>query len=129
MTLSCYCGDGDYDWYYSAPEDRDGPAYAPLDTKRSRRCCSCKQRIAVGDLAVRFERFRYAEYPSVEANIYGEGGEVPMPDWFMCERCGDLYYSLTELGFCINLGADSMPALVEEYADMRRAAAIRALGE
>ena len=113
MSLSCYC-DGDYEWYYTPTEN-----YAPLATKRSRKCCSCRGRIAVGDLAVRFERFTYASEDSVRARIYGEGSEIPLPSWFMCERCGDLYYSLDELGFCVDLGGD-MRRLVREYAEMRR---------
>lgn len=114
MSLSCYCGD-DYDWYYM-PADN----YAPLKTKRSRKCCSCGERINVGDLAMRFERFRYAGYGTVEANIYGEGGEVWMVPRYMCERCADLYWSLEELGYCINLG-DDIRELVREYAEMNAA--------
>ena len=34
----------------------------------------------------------------------------------MCETCSDLYFSLLELGFCINLG-DDMSELVKDYAE------------
>lgn len=74
----------------------------------------------MGDLSIPFARWKFAEWYTIEAKIYGEGNEVPMPTWFMCERCGDLYYSLTELGFCISLGSDDMRDLVREYAEMRR---------
>lgn len=116
MSLSCYCDNNDAEWYFMDPDDT--APYAPLATKRSRKCCSCGERIAVGDLSVRFTRFRYAGWDTIEAKIYGEGGEVSLPSWYMCERCGDLYYSLTELGFCVSLGVDDMRELVREYAGM-----------
>ena len=131
MGLSCFCDNDYYEWYFTDPADvANAPVYGPLSTKRCRRCCSCKERIAVGDTSVRFERFRYAEWGTFEGRIYGEGNEVPMTPWFMCERCADLYYSLTELGFCVSIG-ESMLSLAREYAEMRadykRAAAIREL--
>lgn len=114
MSLSCHC-DGDYEWYYT-PAD----TYAPLATKRSRKCCSCGNRINVGDISVMFQRFYYAEWGTVAAKIHGEGSEVYMAPHYMCERCGDLYYSLDELGFCININ-DDMRDLVREYAEMSAA--------
>lgn len=118
MSLSCYCDNDDAEWYFHEPDLAH--AYTPLATKRSRKCCSCKARIAVGDLSVRFTRLKYAEWGTVEARIYGEGCEVDLVPWFMCERCGDLYYSLTDLGFCVSLGVDDMRDLVAEYAEMKR---------
>lgn len=109
--LSCYCGD-DGDWWYIESDD-----YAPLATKRSRKCCSCKQRIDVGDLTLRLDCFRYAEH-AVEINIYGDGGEVPMASRYLCERCADLHLSLTELGYCINCNDDRVD-LVRQYAEMK----------
>lgn len=51
-----------------------------------------------------------------------------MAPWFMCEECGDLFWSLNELGFCIYLGRDSMRDLAREYAEMtnERLASLRA---
>jgi hypothetical protein len=60
--------------------------------------------------------FYFAAYPSIKEKIYGEGNEVPMTPKWMCERCGDLYFSLTELGFCVSLD-DDMRELVKEYAE------------
>lgn len=111
MTLSCSCSD-DYDWYYTPPDD-----YSVLGTKRCRKCMSCKDRIPVGATVLRMTCFYYASYPSIKEKIYGEGAEVPLPDKYLCERCGDLYLSLSELGFCINLG-DDMRDLVKEYAEV-----------
>jgi hypothetical protein len=50
----------------------------------------------------------------VEASIFGDDALVPLADWWMCERCADLFYSLIELGFCVMLG-DDMRDLVKEY--------------
>ena len=112
MSLSCECDyDGDFDWYYDYPDD-----YAPLSTKRSRKCCSCKERIAVGDLSMRFTRWKNPAYDSIAEKIYGENGEMPIAAWFMCERCGDLYLSLVELGFCVT-PEDDMRGLVRDYAE------------
>ena len=107
MGLTCYCGD-DYDWYYTGPED-----FSTLATKRARRCCSCKAKIPVGGECARFERFRCAEN-DIEERIWGDS--VQLADRFMCEACAGLYFSLEELGFCINLG-DNMRELVRDYAD------------
>ena len=40
-----------------------------------------------------------------------------MTKWYACEECSDMYFNLTELGFCINL-PDNFRKLVREYADM-----------
>lgn len=117
MSLSCECDTDDCAWYYS-PRD-----YEPLATKRARKCCSCKARIAVGDLALPFTRWKTPEYDTIDERIYGEGGEVPLAEWYMCERCGDLYLSITELGYCIDLGRDDMREIVKEYAEMAAHAA------
>ena len=116
MTLSCTCDYDDYDgdgWFYYGPED-----YTTLQTKRSRKCCSCSTKINVGDIVTKFTRARNLNYGSIEEKIYGEGGEIYLADWFMCEECSDLYFSLKELGFCISLGYDSMQDLLKEYQDV-----------
>lgn len=110
MGLTCECGDFDSDWYWQDVSD-----YKPLNTKRSRKCCSCGDKIRPGDTCISFDRYRA---PSERANYIEEriyGDEVPLPDWFMCERCADLFNSLSELGFCIGLGQD-MRELAREYA-------------
>ena len=41
MSLSCSCGDDDgCAWYFAGPSD-----FSKLETKRSRRCCSCGAKI------------------------------------------------------------------------------------
>jgi hypothetical protein len=113
MTLSCSCGYDDYGdaaWTYIPPED-----FSMLATNRAKRCCSCKALIKPGETVLKFDRFRYPN-TDIEEKIYGEGGEVPLADWYMCEECGDLYYSLDALGFCISLGEDNMKKVVKDYA-------------
>lgn len=121
MSLSCSCPDFDGDgWWYETPEE-----YAPLATKRARKCCSCKSRIEVGDLSMKFIRFCNPCDDSVSYRIHGY--EMQLASWFMCEGCADQYLNLTELGFCITLGADNMMDLIREYAAMNRRALDEAL--
>ena len=115
MSLSCECGDAEERWYYG-PSD-----YSKLATKYSRKCCSCKEKISVGDICVEFLRARRTN-SDVEERIYGD--EIRTAPWYMCERCGDLYFSLEELGFCIDI-SDSMLDLVKEYAEMQKAPKIQ----
>ena len=114
MSLSCSCSEWDGDgWWYETPEE-----YAPLATKRARKCCSCEARIAVGDLSMRFPRFCNTDEDSVSYRINGD--TMQLATWYMCEGCADQYLNLTALGFCITLGADNMMDLIREYADMNR---------
>jgi hypothetical protein len=112
MPLTCECyydGSEGFDWYFERPED-----YSTLKTKRRKRCCSCKNLIDTGTVCLEFTRYRHPGYDSIEERIYGEGAEVPLASWFVCEKCADIYFSLEELGFCIDLG-ESMQSLLEEY--------------
>lgn len=108
MSLSCECGD-DGDWWYFQPED-----YSMLETKRWRKCCSCKALIRPGDLCLKFKCERHPQY-EIEERIYGD--EVPMPAKFMCESCADQYFNLDALGFCIQL-TDNMMDLLREYREV-----------
>lgn len=111
VSLTCFCSDGDYDWWHYPPED-----YSTLSTKRGRRCCSCKAWIKPGATVGRFERWRNPT-SDVEIRIYAD--EVPLPDKFMCEPCLDQYFNLTELGFCIDdIGGESMDSLRREYIEV-----------
>ena len=111
MSLSCEC-DYDYDgdgWFFYKPSD-----YSTLKTKRARRCCSCGEPIAVGNTVVKFDRARRPRN-DIEERIYGECSDIVLASWFMCEGCGDHYFNLAELGYCITLPANT-PAMVKEYA-------------
>ncbi len=110
MSLFCdsgYEGD-DVAWWWYKPKDE-----APLATKRSRKCCSCGERIAVGSVARKIRRFRSPTEFEETRGLYGD--EVPMPDWYLCETCGDIADSLAEVGFCYTLGDESLKEQIEEY--------------
>ena len=109
MGLACEC-DIDCDWYYHAPKD-----FTELATSKRQRCCSCRNLIDVGAISVTFASWRNPR-DEIEERIYGECGEVPMANKYMCESCGDIYFNLTALDFCVNLG-DSMKHLMSEYRE------------
>ncbi len=111
MSIYCSSGgdwDGDGDWYLYAPKDE-----APLATKRSRKCCSCKTKIKVGDIARQVERARPpTEWEEDRGIAYDE---VFLAPWYLCETCGDLVESLTEIGYCYHLGVESIAYQIKEY--------------
>lgn len=117
--LSCDCDYGDDpSWWYD-----DQREVSPLSTKRGRRCVSCKAWIKVGDDCKPFPRWRNPGYDTIEAKIFGDGGEVPMATWYLCDRCAGLYESLDGLGFCDLLGQNLIEAC-REYAQMQRDAGV-----
>jgi hypothetical protein len=112
--LTCDC---DYD-----PEPGDTVWWAPADFSvyagsRRVRCCSCGCMVSPGETCAEFHRFKIA-CSVVEEKIYGESGEIPRASHYMCERCAGLYFSLSDLGFCVGV-SDDMRALVKEYAQMQ----------
>lgn len=110
MSLSCSCewdGDG---WFYTPASD-----FEPLNRKRSRKCCSCGGKIAVGDDSVKFRRFR-GPNSDIEERICGD--EIEIATYFMCEECGGLYFSLVELGYCVQLSdGENMRDLVKQRGE------------
>ncbi len=117
MSLSCDSGDdGDYGdsdrwWYNPLPE-------SPLDTRRSRKCISCADKIKVGDIARKVCRYRNATEFEQDRGIAND--EVPMSNWYLCEKCGDLASSLEELEFCYSLGDESLQSQIAEYRQMEK---------
>ena len=114
MGLSCECPCGDeYDavWYYNEPGD-----YSKLPKGRRKRCCSCRTLINIGANVTKFSRWRESKPDSIEEEILGEGAVIKLANWYQCEKCSDLYFSLEELGFCIEPG-DDMRDLIKEYAE------------
>lgn len=110
MTLSCSCGDpGNYDWLYYPGND-----FSTLQTKRRRRCCSCKNALSPGDTVLVFDRVRSPAY-EIEERIYGD--EVPLATWYMCEPCGEIYLNLEDAGFCLNI-EDNMRDNLREYHEL-----------
>jgi len=116
MSLFCET-DGDYgdpDWWWYQPADE-----APLATKRSRKCCSCGQKVGVGETARKVRRYRQAtEWEETR----GLGDEVQLADWYLCEACGDLADSIAELGFCFHLGGgERLKQQIDEYRETEAA--------
>ena len=112
MSLSCDCS---YE-----PEPGDTIWYAPRDfavfagRARRTRCVSCGEKIAPSALVAVFARAKIPE-SDVEVRIHGEDGEIPRATWYMCEECAGLYFSLADLGYCIDI-SENMHDLVREYA-------------
>ena len=112
MSLSCdYDGDGDYEWYWYSDDDE-----RPLATKRSRKCCSCGGRIAVGALSRRLFCSRPPNN-DIEERIYCD--EVPMASRYFCETCSGLSYSLDELGFCYSI-EEPLSEQIKEFREVEK---------
>ncbi|MFA7287426.1 MAG: hypothetical protein WC055_00955 [Melioribacteraceae bacterium] len=127
MSLSCYCAEWEGDgWFYILAEKVLTEGYGnvppemeyffPLNTKKSRKCCSCGAKIKVNDLSLRFNRWRGPT--EFEEDKFGYT-EVKISPWFMCEKCGEIYLNLEALGFCINI-EENMSGLLEDYREMQK---------
>ena len=110
MGISCACELDDPDWYY---EVHDQPC--TLDTRRSRKCVSCRVRIAVGDTAYRIIRYR-SPSRDIEERIYGN--EVPMSTWYFCPGCAAIYHALAKVNACVDLGKDDLRDALQEFNEM-----------
>lgn len=117
MGLTCHCPDDGMSWWYYGEGSGE---VSPLNTKRARRCSSCRQKIAVGDDCMRFSCFR-SPNDEIEERIHGE--EVRIAPKFLCDRCAGLYESLSSLGFCLDI-TESMVDLCKQYAEMQREAGV-----
>ncbi len=95
--LVCGCDD-ESDVYYEQSDCLES-----LATARARRCCSCGERIAVGDLCLRHRKYRITTPHSVEEAIHGEWR---LADRYMCERCAGLWWALEERGYCVPIEFD-----------------------
>ena len=83
--LSCDCGWGDHDWYYSI-EEEPRIAVTPF---RCYGCCKPKPML---------EEVRLIEEITLDEDGEEEGTAILGR---LCSECSDLYDSLTELGFCL----------------------------
>lgn len=112
MGLSCKCDlePAPGSWISYQPDD-----FEPLRTKMRKRCESCNELIDIGALVLKFRVVKIPEY-EVEIDIYGEDGEVPRAPRYLCEKCGEIFFNLDELGFCIWVSQD-MRDLLREYQE------------
>lgn len=106
MSISCSCDSDDAEWYYTPKED-----FSILQTKRSRKCCSCGSKLSVGSEVLHFVRWKSPE-TYVEERIYGD--EVPLASWYMCETCGGLYMAVQDLGMCCDI-SENIAGQIKEY--------------
>lgn len=109
MSLSCSTNDdGDYDsWWTLADES------GVLNAKRSRKCYSCNEKIAIGDPCRAVFRYRLPDN-DIEERIHGD--EVPLSTKYLCETCTDLADSLFEQNFCFSLGDESLKQQIADYS-------------
>lgn len=126
MSLSCSCGEWDGDgWYYvvkskllcEVPFYVDGKAvwdqefFFPLATKRARKCKSCKELIKVGENCIEFTRHVSTEGDEISERIHGD--EMEIASWFHCEKCGEQYLNLEDLGYCVDISENMFDLLAE----------------
>lgn len=111
MPLECSCEEWDGDgigWW--KPEQ-----FSALKTKKRKRCKSCKKLISIGENVIEFERFHYPQH-DIEERIWGDGTEIPNASWFLCEHCGEIYFNLDDLDFCVSPD-ENMDELLKEYRE------------
>jgi hypothetical protein len=107
--LSCYCVEWDGDGVgWNVPNN-----FTNLNTKKGRRCQSCKTIIKPGNTCLEFERFRYPQ-SEIELKIYSEEEELPMASHYLCEHCGEIFINLDDMKFCIT-PYENMDELLKEY--------------
>lgn len=124
MSLSCHCGDFEAepgDMYWLKPRD-----YQLHKGKRRVRCRSCGDPIAPGDTCTIWPTYKVPK-TRVEIRIYGEDGGIKRAPFLHCERCADLFFSLNELGYCVDPHED-MRGLAKEYARLKKAERARQAG-
>jgi hypothetical protein len=114
MPLGCSC---DFDLEPGQLTCYPDDDFSRLNASKRKRCQSCKKLINIGDYVVRFNIAKIPEH-EVECNIYGEDGEVPKADRYLCEQCGEIYFNLQSIGFeCIWVGEDMMELLKDYHSD------------
>ena len=109
MGLSCSCGEWDGEpgtWAYFVPDN-----FHKFELPRRKRCSSCNALIDKGSDCLIFPRVRSA-YTEIEERIKGE--EIEMPALYMCEKCGEQYLNLSDIGYCI-APTENVMELLKEY--------------
>lgn len=110
LTCSCPEPRGDPgEWWYFPPDD-----FTMLQTKRGRRCSSCKNLIDKGMECLEFKRERFP-YTDIEEDICGE--EISMSSLYMCDKCGEIFMNLTDIGYCLS-PTDNMAENLYEYWEL-----------
>lgn len=108
--LSCRCDDitAARWWYYPPADFTTMPGL-----KRRKRCISCNTLINKGaEYCVEFKRYRYPA-SEIEEKIVGD--EIPIPSYWMCPSCGEIFLNLSAAGFCLDIVDMSMIEYMEQY--------------
>ena len=109
MSVYCSCDyelePGDIKWFNS--DD-----FKSLSSSRRQRCRSCGELINLGSDCVEFHRAKIPDH-DVECAIYGEDGEIQMASHFLCEECGGIWFSLYELGLCVDYDCNQRDNVAE----------------
>lgn len=122
MPLSCSC---DYDFHYEPDygswevdwqsTDLD---FVKLATKKRKRCVSCGCLIDIGSLVIKYKCLRYP-HNEVEEKITGcildDEPHLPKAPIYHCEKCGEIYLNLTEVGFECLYPTENMPDMLKEF--------------
>ena len=109
MGLSCSCSEWEGEpgtWGFDEPDD-----FTKLQSKRRKRCSSCKQFIDIGSDCLEFRRVRA---PETEEEGFKYDTEVPIRPLYMCSVCGEIYLNLTAAGYCLSID-DEMSECLAEY--------------
>lgn len=121
MPLTCSC---DYD-YEPEPGQREIDYNAeydfnPLQTSRAKRCISCKKLIFVGSECLEFPINRHP-HTETEAKSHGvdwggfEEPVIKMAPVYQCEKCGEIWLNLQNVGFECLSPWENMPQTLKDY--------------
>ncbi len=106
MSLACDCGDYDGSDGFYAPDNEEQPA--PADTK----CIGCCGEIKKGDEILIFRSYEW-EYEEDDKDA--DPVEIEKTRHYTCEKCTGIYWSLTDLGFCLGLDMGFITEALREY--------------
>lgn len=98
MSLSCSCDfdASNFEWWWENHSE-----FQSMKGKRRKRCCSCNELIDISADSVEFYAYRHPYNEKEECTL---GYEIPIESKYMCEECGGLYFSLSELGYgCLDI--------------------------
>lgn len=113
MSLNCSCPDwdGESGWAFIDPDD-----FSTLQAHKAKRCKSCKVLIPKGAVCLEFRRLRYPTDFEIDKGIHREDDEIDLALYYHCEKCGDQFFNLSALGFCVDI-TDNVFNLLNEYRE------------
>lgn len=126
MPLSCSC-DFDFEPEYGDKQihfwkDKFDFDFETLTTAKRKRCSSCDTFINIGAQSIEIPMVRYP-YNEIEARIRGlpedpydwEEATIEIASRYLCEKCGEIYLNLENLGFECLSPFENMPDMLIEY--------------